>query len=289
MTERLAPLLTAFDRVAAGDRSIHLEEAGSQDLCSLARGFNEMVDKLYIAERIERAFGQYVSSQVLERILAQHGAVLLTAELRTASVFFADIRGFTHISERLPPPVVVDLLNRYLEQIVPVVDRYHGFLNKFVGDAVVVVFNGPVDQPDHPERATCCAIALQKLLVQLNANGLFAEVGRLEVGVGVATGPMLCGNIGARSRMEYTVIGDTVNIASRMTGHARGGEVWVTEPTARQLPSTIAAVPYEAFKFRGKELAVVPYCVWPPPQPGPLPSDVGFDVSMRASSFQRVA
>lgn len=264
VTERITPLLTAFDRVATGDRSVHLEEAGNQQFLSLAMSFNEMVDKLYLAERIEHAFGQYVSNQVLDRIRAQRGGVQLPAELRTASVFFADIRGFTAISEKLPPPIVVDLLNRYLDQVVPVVDKFEGFLNKFVGDAVVVVFNGPIDQPDHAGRAAACAIALQQLVVELSAQGYFAEVGQLEIGIGVATGPMLCGNIGTKSRMEYTVIGDTVNLASRMTGHARGGEVWVSEPTAQQLPATIVATPFEALKFKGKDRSVVPYCVWPP-------------------------
>jgi len=268
VTERLPPLIKAFDRVAEGDRSVHLEEAGSQEFFTLALSFNEMVDKLYLAERIERAFGQYVSSQVLDRIRAQRGSVRLPAELRTASVFFADIRGFTPISERLTPAGVVDLLNRYLDQVVPVVEEYQGFLNKFIGDAVVVVFNGPLEQVDHAERATRCAIAVQQRVAELNLQGAFAEVGELAIGIGVATGPMLCGNVGTKSRLEYTVIGDTVNLASRMTSHARGGEVWVSELTAQMLPETIVATPFTPIKFKGKDNSVVPYTVWPPIQPG---------------------
>jgi adenylate cyclase len=263
VAERITPLMSAFERVAQGDRSVHLEEAGSDQFLSLAVSFNDMVDKLYLAQRIERAFGQYVSKEVLDRIRAQPGGVRLQAELRTASVFFADIRGFTPISERLPPELVVDLLNRYFDQVVPVVERYQGFLNKFIGDAVVVVFNGPIEQPDHAERATGCAIALQELMSKLNSRNFFAEVGELQIGIGVASGPMLCGNVGTKSRLEYTVIGDTVNLASRMTGHARGGEVWVSEATALGLPTTYPAAPSAPIKFKGKDNAIVPYCVWP--------------------------
>ena len=244
--------------------SVHLEEAGGDQFFSLAVSFNQMVDKLYLGQRIERAFGQYVSKEVLDRIRAQRGAVRLPAELRTASVFFADIRGFTPISEKLPPELVVDLLNRYLEQVVPVVEKFQGFLNKFIGDAVAVVFNGPIDQPDHAARAASCGIALQQLIAELNAQSFFAEVGQLQVGIGVATGPMLCGNIGTKSRLEYTVIGDTVNLASRMTGHAKGGDVWVSEATAALLPASISAVASTPIKFKGKDNSIIPYCVWPP-------------------------
>ncbi|MCC6811650.1 MAG: HAMP domain-containing protein [Deltaproteobacteria bacterium] len=261
--ERITMLQTAFERVAEGDRNVHVDEGGTPEFFSLSLSFNEMIDKLYLAERIERAFGQYVSAQVLERIRQQQGSVKIAAQLKVATVFFADIRGFTPISERLAPEVVVDLLNRYLEQVVPIVEQHQGFINKFVGDAVVVVFNGPLEQLDHAERATRCAIAVQKLIAQANAHGLFPEVGQLNIGIGVATGPMLCGNIGTKSRMEYTVIGDTVNLSSRMTGHARPGEVWVSEETAKRLPQNLPAFPAEAIKFKGKDRSVIPYRAWP--------------------------
>ncbi len=261
--ERIRLLAKAFEQVAQGDRSVHVEETGTAEILSLALSFNEMVDKLYLAERIERAFGQYVSPEVVDRIRAQRGSVRLPAELRIASVFFADIRGFTSLSERLAPKTVVDLLNRYLEQVVPVVEAHQGFLNKFVGDAVVVVFNGPIEQPDHAERAARCAVALQKRMAELNAQGAFKEVGKLEIGVGVATGPTFCGNIGTKRRLEYTVIGDTVNLASRMTGHARANEAWVSEATAKLLPKSIPSFSADAIKFKGKDRAVIPYCVFP--------------------------
>ncbi len=257
--ERIHPLSLAFDEVANGARDVRVEEGGSKELLDMTRRFNAMLEALTLAERMERAFGVYVSQQVLERIRAQHGDAALPPSLRDASVFFADIRGFTSMSEKLSPAQVVDLLNRYFARVVPVIDTQGGYLNKFVGDAVVVVFNGPVDQPDHAERATRCALALQDEVAKMNAEGAFPEIGALKVGVGVATGPMVCGNVGSARQMEYTVIGDTVNLSARLTSQAKAGEVVVSEATAKALPDTVATEALEPITVKGKEQPVHPF------------------------------
>ncbi|MFL5321400.1 MAG: adenylate/guanylate cyclase domain-containing protein [Myxococcaceae bacterium] len=256
--DRIRPLEGAFSRVGAGDRQVQLEVGGSTDFQQLARTFNGMVEQLGLAERMERAFGVYVSSHVLERIRSQHGEAVLPPSLRDATVFFADIRGFTTMSEKLPPETVVAFLNRYFEHAVTVIEQHDGYLNKFIGDAMVVVFNGPIDQPDHPERAVRCAIALQQKVAELNAQNAFPEVGKLEIGVGISTGPMTCGNVGSAKQMEYTVIGDTVNLAARLTSQAAAGEVLISEPTAHQLPASYAAERLAPMKVKGKETEVVP-------------------------------
>lgn len=263
--ERIHPLGAAFDSVAQGERNVRLQEGGSTDFIRVARSFNQMVESLKLAERMERAFGLYVSSHVLERIRAQHGEALIPASLREASVFFADIRGFASMSEKLSPPQVVGVLNRYFERVVSIVEQHEGYLNKFIGDAVVVVFNGPIDQPDHAQRAVRCAIALQKVVAQLNEAGAFPEIGQLKIGVGVATGPMVCGNIGGSRQLEYTVIGDTVNLSSRLTSKAGPGEVIISEATAKALAPDLPSEPLEAITVKGKEKPVIPYRVWPAP------------------------
>jgi class 3 adenylate cyclase len=263
--ERIHPLSLAFNEVAHGARDVRVEVGGSTELREITRRFNTMLDALTLAERMERAFGVYVSSQVLDRIRAQHGDAALPPSLREASVFFADIRGFTSMSEKLSPVQVVDLLNRYFARIVPVIEEHGGYLNKFVGDAVVVVFNGPVDQPDHAERATRCALALQATVRAMNKEGRFPEITQnkigdgLNVGVGVATGPMICGNVGSARQMEYTVIGDTVNLSARLTSAAKAGDVVVSENTAKALPQGMPTNPMEPIKVKGKELEVRPY------------------------------
>ncbi len=266
--ERIHPLSRAFDEVALGARDVRVEEAGSTELREMTNRFNAMLDALTLAERMERAFGVYVSSQVLDRIKAQHGDEKLAPSLREATVFFADIRGFTSFSERLSPADVVAVLNRYFSRVVPIIERHDGYLNKFVGDAVVVVFNGPMDQPDHAERATRCALDLQREVLAMNAEAAFPELreigdGTLKVGVGVATGPMVCGNIGSERQMEYTVIGDTVNLSSRLTGQAKAGDVVVSEPTAALLPDQLPREPMEPVTVKGKELPVRPFRLRP--------------------------
>jgi class 3 adenylate cyclase len=225
--DRLEPLAMAFDALAHGDRNVRVEVGGSREFQELGRHFNRMVDALWLSERVERAFGTYVSDAVLERIKAQHGAVLIPPSVRDATVFFADVRGFTAMSERLAPEALVAMLNRYLDRVVEVVSGCEGYLDKFIGDAVVVVFNGPIEQPDHAARAVDCAVALQAAVRGMNAADAFPEVGKLEVGIGVATGQMVAGNIGSAAKTEYTVIGDTVNLAARLCEQAPGGEIWL--------------------------------------------------------------
>ena len=261
--DRIHPLAAAFDAVAAGERDVVVEEGGSSDFRRLAASFNRMLASLALAERMERAFGLYVSGHLMERIRGQHGEARIPPSLREATVFFCDVRGFTSMSERLAPEEVVAVLNTWFERVVAEVDRHQGYLNKFIGDAVVVVFNGPIDQPDHAARATRCAISLQEACAELNAQGAFAKVEALRVGVGVATGPMVCGNVGGARQMEYTVIGDTVNLSSRLTSLAGAGEVWVSEATAAALPAELPSVAQEPVKVKGKALAVLPHRVWP--------------------------
>lgn len=261
--ERLHPLRRAFHLLAKGRLDVRVEEAGSADFVLLNRHFNQMVVSLGHARQAERAFGLYVSEQVLARIRSQHGEVAIPAALRHATVFFADIRGFTTLSERLEPSQVLSVLNRYFEAVVPVVEEHEGYLDKFIGDAMVVVFNGPIDQADHPTRAVRCAIALQQKLSELNAARVFPETGALEVGVGVATGPLVAGNLGSARKMEYTVIGDTVNLASRLTSHAGAGEVLVNEACAQALPPDVPRVPLGSIQVKGKERPVSPSRVWP--------------------------
>jgi adenylate cyclase len=262
--ERIDPLTIAFDALAEGRRGVRVEVAGSVEFQRLAEHFNRMVDALSQAERMERAYGMYVSRQVADRIRSHHGDGLLPAGLREASVLFADIRGFTSMSERRSPEVIVDVLNRYFDRVVALVNAHQGYLNKFIGDAVVVVFNGPIDQADHAERGARFGIALQEMVDGLNRDGVFPELpSGIGVGVGMATGPMVCGNIGGGGQYEYTVIGDTVNLAARLTSKAGAGEVWINAEAARHLPDGLPAIPLEPIKVKGKTFAIVPYRVWP--------------------------
>lgn len=264
--ERVHPLDLALERVAKGDLDVRVEEAGSTEFVRLAAQFNRMVAALDIAQRMERAFGAYVSRPVIDRIRAQHGAIALPSVQKEATVFFADVRGFTSMSEKLSPDKVLEILNRYYGHAVGVVEAHEGYLDKFIGDAMYVIFNGPIDQPDHVERAVRCAIALQEKILILNTSGAFPEIGQLEVGIGLSTGPVVAGNVGTDRTTQFSVMGDTVNLASRLCSHATAGEVWVSAQTAAALPDRIPALALEPIAVKGKYRPVEVYRVFPEPE-----------------------
>ena len=260
----LRPLQAGFESVARGNLDIRLPNAGSKDFARLTATFNDMVNSLRLAKRMERAFGSYVSREIMEQIRTQHGRATLEPSLRVATVFFADIRGFTTMSERINPKQLLSVLNRFYEAVARVVESHQGFLVQYIGDAVVVVFNGPIDQPDHASQAVECAIDIQKAVDGLNNDQAFPEIGALEVGIGVATGPMVAGNLGdSKHLLQYTVLGDTVNQAARMTGHVPAGAVWVNQRNADAPGHRREPMPLMPIKVKGRARRLEPHQVWP--------------------------
>jgi class 3 adenylate cyclase len=261
--ERVHPLDLALQRVTAGDLNVRVEEAGSVELKRLATQFNLMVASLDLAQKMERAFGAYVSKAVIDRIRAQHGEIALPSVEKEATVFFVDIRGFTALSEKLSPDRVLEVLNRYYGYAIPIVEEYEGYIDKFIGDAIYVVFNGPIDQPDHLLRAARCAIALQEKMSILNAGGAFQAVGLLEVGIGLASGPVVTGNVGTARSTQFSVIGDTVNLASRLSQHAPAGEVWVNAKAGEGLANSLQPKALPPISVKGKEKPVEIHRIYP--------------------------
>ena len=174
-------------------------------------------------QRVVDLFGRYVPRAIVNQLIQKSDLQNLTlgGTKREVTVMFADIRGFTSFSQYLPPEQVVQELNSLLEVMVKCTFDYEGTLDKFIGDAILVLFNAPLDQADHTERAVKTAIAIQKSLRD-HASGL-------KVGIGVHSGPAVIGNIGTPQRMEFTAIGKTVNIASRLCDLAAPGEIVVSE------------------------------------------------------------
>jgi len=212
------------------------------------------------ARHIRRLFENYVAPQVVEELIRHPELAHVSGQHREVTVLFADVRGFTAFAERRTPEEVVAHLNRYLEAIVEVVFHWQGTLDKFVGDAVVVYWGAPLDQPDHAERAARCALHLRKLMGQLQAARMAADEPALEVGIGINTGEVMVGNIGAEGRkMDYTVIGDTVNLAARVEGLTRryDAHILLTRDTVEKIRAQVEAGHIGHVEIRGIDSVIV--------------------------------
>jgi adenylate cyclase len=166
---------------------------------------------------LRNAFSRYVSPEIVKRITKLRGN-LFAGEERELSILFTDIRGFTTLSEKLSPRQVVNLLNRYFTPMTAIVRAHSGTMDKFIGDALMAFWNAPLDVPEHPARAVSTALAMQEKLLTLNGE-LQAEFGvGVRIGAGVHTGPAYVGNMGSAELVNYTLIGDNVNLASRLEG-----------------------------------------------------------------------
>jgi adenylate cyclase len=189
----------------------------------------QSVEKLREATRVRENFERYFTPQLAASIASHSGDVVLGGDRRRVIVLFSDIRGFTEVAERLPPDKMAAQLNEYFAAMVDCVFRHNGALDKFIGDALMAYWGAPVGAPDDADRAIRAAIDMQAELIGLNARWTAAGRPALQAGIGINAGDAFVGNIGAPRRLEYTLIGDTVNIASRLCGLASGGEVLITD------------------------------------------------------------
>ena len=210
----VAPILAvrnAMQEVEGGNLDAEVQVYDGTELGQLQAGFNEMVRGLRDREHLRDLFGRHVGKDVAEA--AALGDVELGGETRSVSVLFVDLIGSTSLASEREPGEVVELLNRFFAVVVEEVDRHSGLVNKFIGDAVLAIFGAPVELEDHAAEALAAARAMGKRLAE--------EVPELEAGIGVATGEAVAGNVGDESRFEYTVIGDAVNAAARLTELAK--------------------------------------------------------------------
>lgn len=200
---------------------------------------------------LEQTFSRYVPSKVIERMATMPAGQFLTMERREVTVLFADLRGFTKVSQDAELEAVQDMINSFLGGMVECVELLEGTVDKFGGDEVMALFGAPIHQPDHTLRALLCAVEMQKSHARwlrdrrTNKKRLAAPLG-----IGIASGVAIVGNLGTRSRMEYTALGHTVNLAGRLCGSAGAGEILTT-------PATHAAALQQAPKYRG--LVEVPH------------------------------
>jgi adenylate cyclase len=206
-------------------------------------------------------FERYFAPNVAAEIAQQSAAVRLGGDKRTIAILFSDIRGFTTISETLGPDVIAGLLTDYFTEMVDIVFEYGGTLDKFIGDAIMALWGAPIAHPDDPDRAVEAAVAMQRALVQLNSRWRSADQPELGVGIGIAYGEVFAGNIGSHRRLEYTVIGDAVNVAARLCAEAGPGEILVSDALRRVARRAVRFDAVPAMSLKGKMQAVTVYRV----------------------------
>ncbi len=204
------------------------------------------------AEQIQREamvrsnFERYFAPNVAAEIAQQQGAVKLGGDKRPVTILFSDIRGFTSMSEHMSPDAIASLLSDYFTEMVDIIFAHGGTLDKFIGDAIMALWGAPIGHEDDPDRAMQAAIAMQRAIASLNEKWEAQGRPGISVGIGINYGETFAGNIGSHLRLEYTVIGDAVNVASRLCSNAHGGEVLISDPLyqmLKQKPTVNARAP----------------------------------------------
>jgi class 3 adenylate cyclase/CHASE3 domain sensor protein len=262
----------ALARIADGHFAERVEVPNRDEFGPLTENLNHMSNQLASAydhlrslnqnletqvaaqvEELERAnrLKRYLSPQVAEAIVERSVDVSVDSRRRNLTVFFSDIRGFTELSEKMEPEELTDMLNEYLSAMTEIVFEYGGTLDKYIGDAIMVFFGDPIPYEDHAQRAVNMALAMRSRLTELQEAWFAKGEETLTIGMGISTGYVTVGNIGSAARMDYTVLGNHVNAASRLAGQAAPGQILVTERTMLAVRSSVQAKEIGQVEIKG--------------------------------------
>lgn len=205
-------------------------------------------------EKIQTAMSKYISKDVMQNVVQNIDSIKLGGKRAEVTVLFADIRGFTSISEQLSPVEVTKILNEYFSELVPIIEQHKGILNKFMGDAILAIFGEPIKNENHPVDAVKCANKMLKKVKLLQEKWLNEGKPKIEIGIGIATGEAFVGNIGSEERLEYTVIGDTVNTASRIENYNKvyRTNFLISEETYLKVQKYVDVIKIREVSIRGK-------------------------------------
>ncbi len=206
-------------------------------------------------EKVKNVMGRYISQDVMQNIVKNIDNVRLGGKKATVSVLFADIRGFTSMSEKMTAEEVSIILNEYFSAIEPIITKYNGVINKFIGDAVMAIFGDPIEDELHPMKAVLCANEMLKCVRKLRYKWMDENKPDIEIGIGINTGEVFVGNIGSEKRLEYTVIGDTVNIASRIESYNKvyKTKFLIGETTYEFVKNRVDVIKIGGVTIRGKK------------------------------------
>ena len=211
---------------------------------------------------IKDMFCRYMSNEVMENLMETPDKVKLGGDKRTATVFFADIRGYTSFSEHREPEEIVEILNEYFSVAVEQVVRHKGYIDKFIGDCIMAVWGVPMlPEKEDALNAVTCALKIQDMVRSGKRKFFRKGASALRIGIGINTGPLVAGNLGSMQRMDYSVIGDTVNLASRLEGVAGSDEIIISQSTRNQIGEKFRYEERPAVRVKGKEKPIQIYNV----------------------------
>ena len=232
-------LVSAVRAIGEGKLDQRIEIKRKDEIGDLTDAFNDMAKGLQEREFIRQTFQKFVHKDVVNELLSNPDMVKVGGERKKATIIFTDIRGFTPLSESLKPEDLIGLVNGYFKELLPIIDRNGGVLDKFIGDAMMIVFGAPIEKDDDAIRAVRTGLEMQQKLNEMKKEKEKEGRKTIVMGIGINTGYVVAGNVGSQDRMEYTVLGDVVNVAARIEGQSRTGEVMISEETYNEVKDFI--------------------------------------------------
>ena len=219
VTRPILDLALRVRRIEAGDYGQAVQVSGEDEIGQLAGSVNNMAKGLAEKEKVRDLLGKVVSHEIAEELLSK--TIALGGEERIVTVLFSDIKGFTSLCENMAPEAVLTLLNRYLSEITEVIEANRGVVDKYTGDSVMALFGAPLNRPNDAQNAIATVLSIQSTIATLNATNRATGMLEIGAGIGVHTGLVVAGNLGSQNRLNYTVIGDSVNLSARLEGLTR--------------------------------------------------------------------
>ena len=253
ITNPINKLVAASRAIGKGEYTFKFKERRHDELGLLMDAFNEMAEGMLEKSQVKNALSRYVSPGVARKILSNLSTVELDSKKVEGTVLFADIVGFTQIAEKTPPEALIAMLNQYFSLITCACKINHGTVDKYMGDGVMLIFGVPEPDKEHVFNSMVCALLAQKLIAYESERRTQRGEFSVKFKIGINTGSMLAGNMGSKERMEYTVVGDTVNMASRLCGITNGGQIVMSRDMYMfdGIRERIVAGEYQSIRLRG--------------------------------------
>lgn len=261
MTRPILKLVDASKQIEKGDFHVEIQETSGDEIGVLTRSFVKMGKGLSERDKIKDAFGKFVNAELAEKVI--HGEIQLGGSRKECTIFFSDIRNFTSMSEEMEPEEVVEFLNQYMTKMVACVNATDGIVDKFIGDSIMAVWGAISSTGKDTENALESALMMREALVEFNQARRGSGKPDIQIGIGINTGPVISGQIGSEERLEFTVIGDAVNLASRIESLNKsfGTDILISESAYEHVRDLYECKKMQSIQVKGKKKPQVIYAV----------------------------